>query len=73
MAFYKTELTLTILSDTPVSVDGYKSLIELAHAMDNGDVVGRITTNLQTVRTRKQINRDLLAVGSSPEFFGPEN
>lgn len=66
--FYKTKITLEILSENPIP--DHASLSAIIEAADIGDYVAGEDKREQTELTSLQAAEELYKVGSEPEFFG---
>ncbi len=64
---FKTVITVTVLSDTPIDD---LDLASVAHEIDNGDCVGTVDFGSKQPLTREQMAAELVKAGSSPDFFG---
>ena len=66
--FYKTNITVEVLSDSALSES--LTLAEIHDAITTGDCSGQITAWSHIGLTEKQVAKALLAQGSDPGFFG---
>jgi hypothetical protein len=65
--YYRTIITVEILSDYPYSVD---TLADVGYDMTDGDVSGRIIEKCEEI-TKMEMKKALIAQGSDPAFvFG---
>ena len=65
--FYRTVVTVEILSDEPI---GSPSLQEIDHQIMEGDWSGQYHVDSVTVLSPKEMAEALIEQGSDPEFFG---
>jgi hypothetical protein len=69
MTFYRSRITLTVLSNRPV--DGME-LGAIIYECEEGDMVlGDVSLDTQSL-TREQMNTELVEAGSDPSFFDEE-
>jgi hypothetical protein len=66
MTIYKTIITVTVLSDTPLEFD---DLAELEHAISYGDCVGMHEVGTHQVVDPQCVSTELLALGNDGTFF----
>lgn len=64
--FYKTTLTVVVLSEQPLEWD---DLGDINYLITEGDCSGQIVNDKQEVLTAKQAAKALEKQGSSPGFF----
>jgi hypothetical protein len=67
--YYRTIITVEILSDYPYSVD---TLAHVGYDVTEGDVSGSITEKCEEI-TRDEMKKALIAQGSDPNFILCEN
>ena len=65
--FYRTLVTVEVLSESPI--EGFGELSELAYAITEGDCSGEVTVAPAKKLTGKQAAKALLKQGSDPSFF----
>jgi hypothetical protein len=63
--YYRTIITVEILSDYPYSVD---TLADVGYDMTEGDVSGQITEKCEEI-TKMEMKKALIAQGSDPVFI----
>jgi len=66
MTIYKTIITVTVLSDTPLEFD---SLVELGHEIDSGDSIGNVEVGPHMRILDKAVKDELLSLGNDGTFF----
>ena len=64
--FYKTVISVTVLSEEPFE---YENLSQVIYAIGEGDCSGEYHTTEAKVITARQVVRALKAQGSDPDFF----
>lgn len=67
--YYRTIITVEILSDYPYSVD---TLADVGYDMTEGDVSGQISERCEEI-TKDEMKKALIAQGSDPNFILCEN
>lgn len=67
--FYKTNITLEVMSEEPVDVSGLYELEEVVSRTITGDYSGRVLNCTEEVLDGAQAARALIEQGSDPEFF----
>lgn len=67
MDYYRTPVTITVLSEGPL--DEEMSPAEIAYAIDEGDCVGTVEFGTSEKLSGKAMAEALTAAGSEPEFF----
>ena len=67
MNYYKQKFVVTVLSDTPMEWD---NLRDIAYEIDEGGSVGMIDELAMTELTPEEAARELVVMGSEPDFFG---
>jgi hypothetical protein len=68
MPFYKTIVTVTILSEVPIP--GHADLRHIEEFIDTGDGCGQVEIGASRKISGKATADALLAMGSEPGFFG---
>jgi len=63
--YYRTIISIEILSDYPYSVD---TLADVGYDMTEGDVSGRISEKCDEI-TKDEMRKSLIAQGSDPAFL----
>lgn len=66
--FYKTKVTVTVLSEYPLDV-GHLSLEKLSYLVDTGDCSGEVSVGESKVMGGKAAAKALVKQGSDPSFF----
>lgn len=64
--FYRTEIRVVVLSETPFQPD---SLADVAHAIEEGDCSGEWDVAKADTLNAKQAAEELTKQGSDPAFF----
>ena len=70
MKFYKTTITLEVLSeDKPAEPEGFQDLARIVRECLTGDYSGKITSDVKQL-SLPQCAEELIEQGSDPGFFG---
>lgn len=64
--YYKTLIQVEVLSEGRLDP---QSLEDVAYSIDKGDCVGTWSATSQKALSKKEVSKELIKMGSTPEFF----